>query len=140
MDRPKNKRIKYDIRKGKVLEIDEKPDTELESPSSTQDTYDDYSSGSSSCSDDNVYDQSLLELDVDVCAIQMSSEDEEKPSICETSGCHKVDDVPNVPKEELMAMLPSDITNEERDAYGALFDKYPKLFAKDYTQMRGTNT
>ena len=38
MDRPKDKRIRYDMRKGKVLEMDEKPDMELESPSSTQDT------------------------------------------------------------------------------------------------------
>lgn len=49
VDRPKNKRITYDMKKGKVLEMDERPDVELESPSSIQDTYDDYSSDSSSC-------------------------------------------------------------------------------------------
>ena len=36
-------------------------------------------------------------------------------------------------------MLANDLTNEEQDAYGAVFDRYPKLFAKDNSQMRGTN-
>ena len=37
-------------------------------------------------------------------------------------------------------MLSPDLTEEEKSQYSMLFDKYPKLFAMEYTQMRGTHS
>ena len=37
-----------------------------------------------------------------------------------------------------MVMLSPALTKEEGERYSMLFDKYPKLFATEYTQMRGT--
>ena len=46
----------------------------------------------------------------------------------------------NVPKEELMGMLAEDLTSEEKESYGALLEKFPKLFVNDYSQMRGAKS
>ena len=59
MDKPKNKRIRYAMKARKVLEFDEKSEANHGSTSLTDDMYDTYSSASSTCSDDEVYDQSL---------------------------------------------------------------------------------
>ena len=45
---------------------------------STQDMYDRDSSASSTCSEDDVYDESLLDLDVDLCGIHVSIENGDK--------------------------------------------------------------
>ena len=39
-----------------------------------------------------------------------------------------------------MVMLSPDLTEEEKSQYSVLFDKYPKLFVTEYTQMRGTHS
>ena len=55
MDKPKNKRIRYDMKARKVLEFDEKSEANHGSTSLIDDMYDTYSSASStSCSDDEV--------------------------------------------------------------------------------------
>ena len=56
MDRTKHKRIRYDTRTKKMLENDEKIDENHGSTSVANDVYDDYSSASSTCSEDEVYD------------------------------------------------------------------------------------
>ena len=99
--------------------------------------YDTYPSASSTCSDDEVYDQSLLELDVDVCGLHVADENDVKEvEICGNEAY----DQPNVPKNELMSMLANDLTSEERDAYASLFDRFPMLFLKEYYQMQGTTS
>ena len=84
MDKPKHKRIRYDMRKKKMLEIDEKYDVNYGSTLVADDMYHDYSSASSTCSEDEVYDQNLLKIDVDVCGLHITN----------------VDDVNNVEKNE----------------------------------------
>ena len=56
-----------------MLEIDEKSNAHHGSTSVENDMCDDYSSASSTCSEDEVYDQNLLELDVDVCGLHITN-------------------------------------------------------------------
>ena len=67
-----------------MLEIDEKSDVNHGATSMANDMYDDYSSDSSTCSENEVYDQNLLEIEVDVCGLHITN----------------VDDVNNVEKNE----------------------------------------
>ncbi|MCO5589278.1 hypothetical protein L7F22_043244 [Adiantum nelumboides] len=60
----------------KVLEIDDEPAMHQELSSSAHDMYDSYSSASSTCTDDEVYDQSLFYLDVDLCGIHVSTKND----------------------------------------------------------------
>ncbi|MCO5569051.1 hypothetical protein L7F22_022757 [Adiantum nelumboides] len=78
VDWSKDKKIRYDMKTSQVLEIDDEPVMHQELSSSTHDMYDSYSSASSTCTDDEVYDQSLLDLDVDLCGIHVSTKNSEK--------------------------------------------------------------
>ncbi|MCO5596500.1 hypothetical protein L7F22_050563 [Adiantum nelumboides] len=108
VDRPKDKRIRCDMKTCKVLEIDDEPVMHQELSSSTHDMYDNYSCASSTCTNDEVYDQSLLDLDVDLCGIHVSTKNGEKEGAKNS--------------KFIMRMIMSQIV---------LFDKYPKFFAKD---------
>ncbi|MCO5611527.1 hypothetical protein L7F22_065780 [Adiantum nelumboides] len=98
VDRPKDKRIRYDMKTCKVLEIDDEPAMHQDL-SSTHDMYDSYSSASSTCTDDEVYDQSLLDLDVDLCGIHVSTKSGEKEGAENSEIHHEADHEPNYPSD-----------------------------------------
>ena len=87
-----------------MLEIDEKFDVNCGSTLVANDMYDDYSSASSTCSEDEVYDQNLLELNVDVWGLHIINENDANNVEKNEDEAH---DEPNVCKEELMSMLAS---------------------------------
>ena len=100
------------------------PDDRLEED---QDDVEERLDEASSCSseedeDDDEYEE--LHRGVDLCGI----------------GLEPTKSQPNVPKEELMVLLYLDLIEEEKKQYSTLFDKYPKLFATEYTQVRGTHS
>ena len=39
-----------------------------------------------------------------------------------------------------MSMLATDLTSQKKDAYASLFERFPKLFVKEYYQMRGATS
>ena len=91
--------------------------------------YDSDSSASSTCREDEVYDQSLLDLDVDLCGLHMADEND-----VENDDKHaKEDQKVGQGFKEFMGMLAEDLTSEEKESYGALLNKYPKLFVNDYS-------
>ncbi|MCO5611132.1 hypothetical protein L7F22_065382 [Adiantum nelumboides] len=98
VDRPKDKRIRYDMNTCKVLEIDDEPSMHQDL-SSAHDMYDSYSSASSTCTDDEVYDQSLLDLDVDLCEIHVSTKSGEKEGAENSKIHHEADHEPNYPSD-----------------------------------------
>ena len=95
------------MRTKKMLEIDEKSNVNHGSTSVANDMYDDYSSASSTCSEDEVYDQNLLELDVDVCGLHITNVNDANNVENNEDEAH---DEPNVCKEELMSMLATNLT------------------------------
>ena len=91
-----------------MLEIDEKSNVNCGSTSKENIMYDDYSSASSACSEDEVYDQNLLELDVDVCGLHVTNGNYENNVEKNEDEAH---DEPNVCQEELMSILATDFTS-----------------------------
>ncbi len=118
-DRPHGQRLKCEMKTRQLLYLP------VESLEEEQEEVSDEESYPSSEEDEEFDDDSdMLHVSLDICSVRLEP----------------VKNQPNVPMEKLMVMLSPDLIKEEKEQYLKLFGKYPKLFATEYTQMRGTHS
>ena len=114
--------MKCDMKTGQLLYL---PDESLEEEQENIEEVSNEECYPSSEEDEEFDDDSdMLNVGLDLCSV----------------GLEPVKNQPNVAVEKLMVMLSPDLIKEEKEQYLKLFGKYPKLFATEYTQMRGTHS
>ena len=115
-------RVKCDMKTGQLLYL---PDESLEEEQENIEEVSNEECYPSSEEDEEFDDDSdMLNVGLDLCSV----------------GLEPVKNQPNVAVEKLMVMLSPDLIKEEKEQYLKLFGKYPKLFATEYIQMRGTHS
>ena len=83
---------------------------------------------------------SLLKLDADVCCLQEEMKHFHMESHLEVLQAQEGENKRSVPKQELMVVRAIHMFFQQYNGYSNVIDNIPNLFAKEYSQMHGTNS